>query len=198
MKFIYLPLIILSLSTSVFASSQCKIQIAKDKSKIEGTGFKFSKKIKKGVTGVFKKFRLNKDSASSIDKLLTDLEVTVSLSSIDSGNKARDLNLRNSLFSGLTNNGRAVVKVVKVGGDNLLAKMSLNGVEKEIRFDLKKTEDEIIASGRFDALDYAMKAPFEALKRLCGPLHIGKDGVSKTWSDFAIKVTAAIEKINCK
>ena len=182
-------------SFEVFGFSRCKISFDASRSKIEGTGYKFTEKA--GVTASFPKFTVSEAHGSSLSGLLDDLVVTVDLLSVDSKNAARDQNLRNSLFMGLTDESRVKVVVKDVSGSKLKTQMTLNGVTRDVDFQWTENNGMLIAEGRIDILDFSMNPAFTALQKLCNKLHVGKDGKSKTWSDFALKVSATLVRDGC-
>ena len=172
-----------------------KCLLTKTSPKLKELGLSLRKK--KGVTAVFKDYSLNKATSDSVDNLLKGLEVSVDLKSLDSDSWVRDRNLRKTLFKALKNESKAVVKVKSVEAKTLKTSLLLNGVEKAIDFQLTRTADQLVATGSFDALDFMMKPAIDALIDKCKGLHTGGDGKSKTWSDFALRVTAQLKKTNC-
>ena len=88
-------------------------------------------------------------------------------------------------------------EIVKVKGKNAgVAQVSLtmNGVTKPLAFRFNLEEMKITALGRLDILNFQSSEALKALSKACFDLHKGPDGVSKTWSDVEIKITAELEK----
>lgn len=175
---------------------ECTYSWDQAKSSVEGTGFKFTEKV--GVKAKFPKYSLNKATPQkSVKELLQGLVVSVDLNSIDSGNAVRDKNLVDTFFSNIKDPGKAQVTVKSVGKKSIEASLKINGVMKPVRFDYSMKNDQVVATGRFDALAYTMGKAYNALKERCKVLHTGKDGVSKMWSDFDLKVVGQLKKV-CK
>ena len=184
------------LFTLSLQAKECTYEFDLDKSLVQGTGFKFTEK--KGVTGSFTKFSLNKvEKKKSIKELLDGLVVTVDLMSLETGDMLRDQNLREAFFSTVIGNAEAKVEVKKVTDKKIEAVLNLNGKSQPISFDYKLVKDTIEAKGSFDALQFALNDGIDGLKKRCGSLHTGTDGKSKTWTDFDISVKALTVK-SCK
>lgn len=182
--------------SNAFGADKCTYQFDEENSVVEGTGYKYTEKV--GVTGKFPGFKLNKnEKANSVKELLSGLQVTVDLVTLDSGNSLRDKNMRETLFSGILGDSVAVVSVDEVTDKQIKTTIKLNEKTQKVTFDYKKKEGRIEAEGVFDAMEYALGDQIAALKKRCGSLHTGSDGKSVTWTDFKLKVSAALTK-NCK
>lgn len=192
-----MPSILVSLflvfSTHLALGADCQYSFDMDKAEIKGTGYKTSKKIP--VSATFSGVELNKSEKKKEPKeLLKDLEVSVNLVTIDSGNGLRDGNLRETLFAGILGDSVVTVKVKEVGKNKIKTDFKLNEQTQEISFEYTLKKDVFHAKGQFDVVKFAMGEQVAALKKRCGSLHTGDDGKSVTWTDFAIEVTAPLIK----
>ncbi len=189
---------LLSFFMSSFTFSQsCQYEFDLKKTVVEGTGYKFTQK--EAVSARFSGFKINQEGQKkdNAKDLLKDLEVTVDLMTIDSGNSLRDQNLRETLFSGIFGDSIATINVKSVTADQIETLLKINEKSLPVTFTYKIKDQMIEALGSFDALDFALTEQIAALKKRCGSLHTGSDGKAKTWTDFKLSVKAALKK-NCE
>lgn len=155
---------------------------------ISGTGFKFTERV--GVTATFSNYILaSKNIDKSLKGLLKKTRVFVDLQSIDSKNEIRDNNLKTSLLLHLK---PVEIKVKDVKKNQLITDVIINDIAKEVIFNYRFIDNKVVAKADIDVLAYNMENNIKSLKLKCKKLHIGKDGVSKTWSDFDLKVEVPI------
>ena len=179
------------LQVSAVAAVNCTYSIVEQK--LEWTGFKTSKKLP--VKGSFNKINHNSTKANNPLELISSLKFVVDTSSVDSGNSVRDKRLVKSFFKLMK--GQISGEIVQVKGENSgVAQVSLtmNGVTKPLAFRFKLEGAKFSATGRLDILDFQSSKALKALNDACLDLHKGPDGVSKTWSDVEIKISAQLKK----
>ena len=182
-------------STSAFAED-CTYQFDIKNSLVQGTGYKFTDK--QGVTAKFKSFNLSRNTKQkSLEDLIKGLVITVDLKSLDSGDPLRDRNILETLFAKLVGGLTAVVSVKNLTDKSIQTELKINNRSQKVKFDYSVQEDVLTARGQFDSLQYGFGKQIENLKKRCGPLHVGKDGKSVTWTDFGLSVKAKILKV-CK
>lgn len=182
-------------SFNVYAA-ECTYEFDMEKSEVSGTGFKFTEK--KAVKAKFLNFSLNKnEKKASVKELLEGLQVTVDLMALDSGDALRDKNLRETFFAAIIGNAEAKVEVKKVNKKTLDTILHLNDKSLPLIFQYSIKGGIIEATSSFDALTFAMGDSVDALKKRCGSLHTGEDGVSKTWTEFDLAVKGVSKKV-CK
>lgn len=183
----FLLSVILIFSSSLVAET-CKYSYDKDSAKINGTGFKYTDKT--GVTATFSEFDLiSENSAKSLKGLIKKTKLTVNLQSIDSQNKIRDYNLKTTL---LKNIKPVRFRVEDVSDNKILTSLTLNNITKEVAFDYKKNENKITATSNIDILNFNTQKNVRAMEKKCRELHTGKDGISKSWSDFNLKLEVTL------
>jgi polyisoprenoid-binding protein YceI len=173
------------------AADNCTYSIKEQK--LEWTGFKTTKKLP--VKGSFKKIKHNSTKAGTPHDLISSLKFSLDTSSVDSRNPVRDKRLVKSFFKLMK--GSISGEIVQVKGKNAgVAQVSLtmNGVTKPLAFRFKLDGTKFSAVGRLDILDFQSSKALKALNKACFDLHKGPDGVSKTWSDVEIKISAELKK----
>ncbi len=165
-------------------------------------GYKTTKKV--GVEGKFLEVTTEGQKARSKHSLakLLALPVTVNLLSVDSGNPVRDQNLKTAFF-GMMSSQKAVgrltnLKMANTGSEGTATlELTLNGVTKEYPMVLTRTQDSVSGAATIDTLSFGANQAFESLSKVCHDLHIGEDGISKTWSEVDIKISHSFQK-NCE
>ena len=192
----FLLSLFLLFSGNAFAED-CTYQFDIKNSLVQGTGYKFTDK--QGVTAKFKSFKLNRNKRQkSVEDLIRGLVVTVNLKTLDSGDPLRDRNILETLFAKLVGGATATVSVKSLTDKSIQTELKINNKSQKVEFDYSVQGDVLTARGRFDSLQYAFGKPIESLKKRCGPLHVGKDGKSVTWTDFGLSVKAKILKTCAK
>lgn len=150
---------------------------------VKWTGYK--NKVKVGVPGTFKSIKLSIDKNDDLVKFLQSANVTIDAMSLDSKMPFRDNNITSTLF------GLASAKEIKgsiasvdVAKNELVLKITMNGIEKDIPMKFEKTASEINAKGTLEILDFGLKDSFAAFAKKCGPLH-----QMTSYSDVTIEFT---------
>ena len=140
-------------------------------------------------------------AAPSLAGALDGVTMTIDPASVSSGNEGRDLTLRDKYFGLFTPTTEFTAGVVSVKGDDTKGTIDLNigmnGVSKTVPFTYDLAADGTLsAKASIEMMDFGLQAAFDSIHEACKLLHTGADGVSKTWTDVALTVTAKIAK-NC-
>jgi hypothetical protein len=117
----------------------------------------------------------------------------------DTGNPARDLTLYQKFFSLIQANGKYSGAFNHVKGDDQKGTMDLqlmfNQLKKTVPMNYVVSDQGAFeATGEFNMNEFALGAAIASLNQACMELHKGKDGISKTWPNVGLKVTAKIKK----
>ena len=157
------------------------------------TGYKFSEPEKVGVSGTFKKITWNiPQSGTSIQEIIRKSSAEIDTYSIDAGNAARNSNITRGLFK--TWGAQNVSGVFKdVTGKSATLHLTVGEKTVKIPMTLTKKDKEIKLVGVMDLLKLGFGDAFKSLSDVCGPNHKGKDGVTKTWSEVDLEITAALK-----
>ncbi len=151
---------------------------------------------------------------ASLEVLMKGVRTTVSLNSVDSGNPARDTNLKKAFFEKFVKAAAATAqgRILSVQAENeaetsgkLLMELRMNGVTHPVEMRYQVTERksekgkeptlEWSAKGSFNFLQWGLDDALDALNKACGDLHKGKDGVSRTWPEVELTLTMPLKKI---
>ena len=157
---------------------------------VEWTGYKYSEKAP--VKGQLKILQIKVDGQpQTLEQLLPLTRFEVDSLSVDSGNVARDQNLREYFFK-LMKTPKILGKILSYSKGEAQVELVLNGVVQKVPFKITQNKQSLSASAEIDVLDFAMGPSLKKINEICFDLHKGKDGVSKTWSHVSLLITADV------
>lgn len=178
------------------AGGECVYGLSSGSVHVEWRAYKTTKRV--GVSGEFKAFEVSAPKPGrDLAKLLDKTRIVIDPLSGDTGNPARDLTLNRFFFS--------AIKPAKIEGSVSRAKGSetgsfdlvlrLNGSKKTVPMRYELADDgSFAARGNINVLSFGLSPALDALHKACFEKHKGADGVSKTWPDVDLKITAKIDK----
>ncbi len=177
------------------SAANCTYELQKNSVVVGWTAFKTTQKT--GVNGSFKTVVVaGKTEAKSLSDLIKGLTVSVDKASVDTGNPARDKTLSDFFFSKLGNNISGKVKDLSEKDHSFHLALDFNGQKKDIamKYD-SKMEENFAATGSLDITQFGGTEALSSLNAKCLDLHKGADGISKTWPEVVLNLTATIKKI---
>ena len=187
-------------STNLYAQKKsCEYEI-KDV-KPGWTAYKFTEKAP--VSGTFNKFTVSSSQkGKDISSAIKGLSVDIDGSSVESGNVGRNATVAMQFFAKFAPVNKMAAKAIGVNGDDKKGSVTIlvDMNKKQKNVDFKYTvnaEGKLSAEAVIDMMDFALKGPFDSIHKACKLLHTGKDGISKTWTEVLLKVSANLVK-TCK
>ena len=184
---------------NAFAFSQqksCPISYSPADLKVEWTAFKTTAKV--AVSGTFKEVSVKgPNKADSVEEVLKNSQIEINGKSIHSGNEGRDHNIREAFLSYLAKDAAFKGSFSGITSTGFTLKLDFNGMQREVPMTYSTKDGVFVATGGFDLLDFKANAAYDGIHERCKELHKGPDGVSKTWSEIQLKVSAPITS-NCK
>jgi hypothetical protein len=181
-------------------AAKCRFELDPASVEVAWTAFKTTQKV--AVKGTFTRVEVQgpRGHPSSLSGVLSKLKARIELTgegSSQSGNPGRDATLYQHFFKHLTEKGGLRGEVATVqGGPNageLKLRLLLNGKRRLVPMKYTRSADGLFsAKGAIDLLDFGAKAAFDDIHGACENLHKGADGISKTWSEVEIEITAKI------
>ena len=163
------------------------------------TAYKYTEKA--AVGGTFNTFTVSKSKqAPNVMESMNNLSIEIDTSSVESNNPARNKTIADIYFAKFAPANVIKGKVVATEGDNkqgtMKINLDMNGVAKDVDFKYDIKGEELEATAVMDMMDFNLKGPFDAIHEACKALHTGTDGVAKTWTEVALKITAQV-KVSC-
>lgn len=187
----------LAFSSAAFAAKPaCVLSFDPGTTHVKWTAFKTSEKVAVSGTLDRAKYEPKKTEATEIDALLNGAKFSIEATSMNTANPARDATLKSAFF-GKFKEAEITGHVKKAAKGKMDVVLRLNGVEKTVPFAYEMKDDgNFSAKAKIDILDFGMKSQHESLNQACKALHIGKDGVSKTWTEVELELVSVLKK-NC-
>ena len=155
---------------------------------------------KAAVSGSFTEYTTTPgESSKSIADAIQGTKMTIVPSSVDSGLELRNQTIATKYFAAFAPDTPFEVRVESVEGDNQSGTANLvvdiNGKPKTLAFPYSVAESgELTAKSTMEMMDFGLKAAFDSIHKACEALHMGADGISKTWTDVELSITAKIKK----
>ena len=184
-------------SKSVEATSEATemFSLVQDSTKVSFTAYKTTEKLPVG--GMFKKINLTKtNSGATAMEALNGTEFSIPVSSLFTNDPTgtRDPKLL-EFFFGVLKDTELISGVFKVENDKSSIDITLNGETQNIPLAYEMNGDnKITFNGVMDLENWNAMDAVASINKACEILHTGKDGVSKTWSEVALKAEVLLEK----
>lgn len=167
------------------------ISIVNDSTKVSWTAYKTTEKV--AVGGSFTKINLTETrTGTTPEEVLEEAKFSIPVNSVFTDNEERDGKLIKFFFSALENTELISGKIHFSDGVPVLA-ITLNGQTNEVVMNGNFSNNLYTFDGVINLEDFGAKAAVESLNKACFDLHKGTDGVSKTWSEVAIKGSVLFE-----
>ncbi|WP_430425286.1 YceI family protein [Maribacter litoralis] len=169
--------------------------LVQDSTKVSFTAYKTTEKLPVG--GKFQEINFsNTNNGATPLEALNGTEFSIPVSSLFTNDPTgtRDPKLL-EFFFGVLKDTELISGVVKVEGDKSSMDVTLNGETQNIPLtyemdgDSKITFNGVMELENWNALDAVA-----SINKACEILHTGKDGVSKTWSEVAVKAEVLLAK----
>lgn len=167
---------------------------------VSWTAYKTTAKV--GVGGKFTKFSFsNGKPSSNIAENMKGREFKILTDSTNTGNPERDAKIVKYFWNQMADTQMITGSVKDASGDNKAGKaifnIRLNGVANDVEFTYAVEETKVVFDGEIDLNNWNAANAVASLNKACNDLHAGKDGISKTWPNVAIKIEAGYNK-TCK
>ncbi|SIR41682.1 YceI family protein [Maribacter ulvicola] len=169
--------------------------LVQDSTKVSFTAYKTTEKLPVG--GTFKKINFTKTtSGATAMEALNGTEFSIPVSSLFTNDPTgtRDPKLL-EFFFGVLKDTELISGVFKVEGNKSSIDVTLNGETQNILLTSEMNgEDRITFTGTMDLENWNALDAVASINKACEILHTGKDGISKTWSEVAVKAEVLLAK----
>lgn len=161
-------------------------------------GFKTTDR--KEVKGTFKEFTIKETRiADTHEEVFMNAEFSIPVSSIETKDMARNKRLKEEYFGSMqsTHLIKGIVKQFNADSNTVTVNLKLNNIKKDINLDYVVSGDTITLTGSINVLDFDASNAISALNEVCESLHMGADGVTKTWPDVNLYISSVLKE-TCK
>lgn len=187
-------------STPTDSISDNTVKVCKKGYDVENTsigfgGFKTTEK--KEVKGVFTKFTIKGTKvADSPEEVFANAEFSIPISTIETKDIARNKRIKEEYFGKMESTFLIKGAVVNFNEDSnqVVVNLKLNNIQKEITLNYVVSGDSIQLNGELNILDFNGADAVSGLNEVCGPLHAGADGESKTWAEVNLYISSVLKE----
>ncbi len=142
------------------------------------------------VNGAFKSISMaNFGTGSTWKEVLNGATFTIDALKFSTGDAARDQNLTKGFFEQMAQPGKVSGKFVQ-SDSTWTVQLEMNGVTVNLPVQTTYTNKLLTVKATVNLEQFKALDALAALNKICGDLHKGKDGVSKTWK--VVDVTATL------
>ncbi|MGB0882932.1 MAG: YceI family protein [Vicingaceae bacterium] len=166
--------------------------------KVSWTAFKTT--AKKPVGGQFNQINVSAgEKSTKITDVLNTVKFNIPTNSTNTANEERDAKIINSFFGAMNATDLIIGHVKNAEGDNNSGTctfyLTLNNVEREVTLNYSLEDATVKLTGEIDLLDFSAENAVTSLNEVCGDLHKGEDGISKTWSIVELNIETTLNKV---
>ena len=164
---------------------------------LKWTAFKTTEKLPVG--GEFTKVNIiDFPTATSPEKALEGLTFNIPVSSLFTNNESRDSKLKEFFFGVMDNTELISGEFVTIQGNDKeghgVISLKMNNIPCDLPFDYTISENVMNIESELNIKSWKAENALDSLNKVCYELHIGADGVSKTWEDVSISASVELEK----
>ena len=164
---------------------------------VHWTAFKTSDKVPVG--GQFDQVNVTAgDKSTKITDVLETIKFNIPVSGTNTTNPDRDAKIVNSFFGTMEATDIILGQVKSAEGDNTKGTctfyLTLNNIEKEVVLNYTVEDATVKMTGEINLTDFNADNAVAALNEVCGALHTGADGVSKTWPNVELAIETTLKK----
>lgn len=163
-----------------------------EKTELQFTAYKTTDKLP--VKGVFKTLNFEQRSATDLEGLLNGLTFSIPVSSLftNDATQTRDPKIKDYFFAAMKNTEMLSGNIFSENGE-YLAEVTMNDVKNTIPLKINVSDDNVLtAIGNLNLQNWDALDALISLNKVCFDLHKGSDGVSKTWEDVKVEITAKL------
>lgn len=171
---------------------QALLTPVQDSVTVEWTAYKTTDKLP--VKGNFTTVNLDSyGQGATVASVLDGTEFSINAMELITGDESRDTKIKESFFGLMNEPGMISGQFVQADGEWFI-KLKMNGVTVEkLPAKVEITENTAQISASIQLADFKALEVLEALNKACFDLHIGGDGISKTWDVVDISASVSFE-----
>ncbi len=178
--------------TTVDTISTEQFIIKPEATSVKWTAYKTTEK--KPVSGEFSTLNFENKAGKTPQEALNNLSFSIPISSLFTKDAGRDEKLKASFFGAMLDT-EFIKGTIKYNDNKYIASITMNGVTNDLPLEVTITEERrVTMTGTMNLKDWDALGALESINKVCYELHKGPDGISKTWEDVAIEVSAYLRE----
>ncbi len=159
---------------------------------VNWTAYKTTSKVP--VKGQFSDLTIEKPiKAPTSLEALNGLKFSIPISSLFTNDTIRDGKVKKFFFGTLKNTSLIRGTITMNDETSGSVAITMNGISQDLPIVYVLSDQMITIEALLDLDNWKAQAAIEALNIVCKDLHSGDDGISKTWNDVKIEVTAYLK-----
>lgn len=159
---------------------------------MEWTAYKTTSKVPVG--GSFNEFEVS-DMGKSDDpiKLIESLKFSMNTASVETNDEGRNKKIAENFFGEMVGTTQITGKVKSLDDNGkAVLEVLMNGVTADVEGDYTLEDGRFEFNATIDLAAWDALNALESLNKICGDLHKGDDGVSKTWQEVALSFSTQL------
>lgn len=159
---------------------------------IKWTAYKTTSKTP--VKGEFKSVILDSlKVGNSAQEVLNNLKFSIPVSSLFTNDTIRDNKLKKFFFGTMENTATINGELHMLNETSGTADITMNGITQSMPITYVISDQMVTIEAIMDLDNWKAQAAITALNTVCAELHMGEDGISKTWSEVKIEVATYLK-----
>lgn len=126
-------------------------------------------------------------------EVLNNLKFNIPVSSLHTNDTLRDGKLKKFFFGTLENTSTISGEIHMLNETSGSVDLTLNGITQSLPITYVISDRMVTIEAIMDLDNWKAQAAITALNTVCGELHMGEDGISKTWSEVKIEVATYLK-----
>lgn len=170
-------------------SSEKSFALDANNTSINWIAYKTTSKLP--VKGSFAEFTTeNAKSGTTVKEVLNNLKFSIPVSSLQTNDTIRDGKLIKYFFGSMENTSKITGKLNINNENSSTAEITMNGISFDLPITYSVNDKTVNIEAVMNLDNWSAQTAIEALNVVCFDLHKGDDGISKTWSEVKIEITA--------
>ncbi len=159
---------------------------------INWTAYKTTKKLP--VKGIFKEATVtNSKVSNNTTEVLNGLEFSVPVNSIDTKNADRDAKIVQHFFGTMKDTETLTGKINIAGDGKGSIDLKMNGINFKVPMTYVISGQLVEINATLNLNNWQTQLAIIALNKICGDLHKGDDGISKTWDEVSLHIVSYLK-----
>lgn len=184
-KFLLVAIAIPMLFSCNNNSKESSLKLDENNVKVEWIAYKTTDKVP--VTGTFNQVNVaDLQEGNTPEEVLNGATFSIPVSSLFSNSDERDTKLK-QLFFGVMKNTELISGKFNYADKDSKLSVTMNGVTREIPVQTVSAENTFSLKGIILLHEFETQEAMDSLNKACYELHMGGDGISKTWDEVSIK-----------